>query len=222
MEVNRDDLYTMRWAARNGKPETVIATLDRLLGPAPVVKPAHGKTRIALVVGHNPSAQGADSPYLHTSEFSFNSRVASLLASAGGDGLEFQVFHRRALGSYSREIAEVYREVTAFDPLLAVELHFNAGGGNYCCCLAARDSETGGHLAAVLSESISEVLGLRSIGVVRRSASDRGGASLYAAKCPVVLMEPFFGDSKDNCATVTAEKLAAGYLAGLKLFLQAA
>lgn len=219
MNVSRDDLYTIRWGVQKNRPEVALEVLNKLLGPEATPVVHEGVKKVAVVIGHNPVAQGADSPYLHVSEFDFNTKVAARLKELGSQKYEIEVFSRRALGSYSREIADVYHRVNEFCPAVALELHFNAGGGNYACALAAQGSDASGKFAAIVSSMTAEAIGCKSVGVVRRSAGDRGGASLFAAKSPCVLAEPFFGDSKENCQSVSTDKLAEAYLRSIGEFL---
>lgn len=222
--VSADDLFTMRWAASRGRPELVVETLNRILGDAAPASAAPAnpetpvKTRIALVVGHNEKAGGAYSNYLGIDEYRFNSKVAAKLASLlNSDGMEAAVFFRHARGGYAAEIDTVYREVDKFNPRLALELHFNAGGGDYCCALAARKSNIGAAVAGRICAEIEACFGIRSIGAVERSAGDRGGRSLYAGKAPTVLLEPFFGDNRNHCgAGMTPDALAQCYHTALK------
>lgn len=223
--VSADDLFTMRWAASSGKPDLVVETLNRILGDSVVSVPSSPeapvtpvKTRIALVVGHNEKAGGAYSDYLGNDEYRFNSKVAAKLAALlKDDGMEAAVFFRQARGGYSAEIDAVYREVDRFNPRLALELHFNAGGGDYCCALVARKSNIGAAVAGRICAEIQGCFGIRSIGAVERSSSERGGRSLYAAKAPTVLLEPFFGDNRNHCgAGMTTDALAQCYHAALQ------
>lgn len=179
-------------------------------------------SRVAVVIGHNASAQGAYSEFLGQSEFPFNRAVfAEMARFAPSHGLTLAEFLRLDAGSYSREIDAVYDKADAWNPDVIVELHFNAGGGAGSEMLFATGSAAGRALATALQEAVTD-LGFADRGAKARSSADRGGRSLFASRHPTVICEPFFGDRESDCALVQRlgpGGLAAAYLAGLSQHL---
>jgi len=90
---------------------------------------------VALVVGHNSYAQGADN-YLKESEFTFNSRIArkaKLKLTAKAIPCVILTRGRGSYSSQSREVADACRKHNA---KLSVHMHFNSASS------AARGVET--------------------------------------------------------------------------------
>jgi N-acetylmuramoyl-L-alanine amidase len=227
LTVTDDQLYTVRWAINNGRIDQALGVLGTMLGEAaPEELPTDvlarpERLRVALVVGHNSLRQGATARGAlgGVSEFGLNNQVADYLVGVSPPGFEFRKFNRRNVGSYNREIAAVYSRVSAWEPDLALELHFNAGGGDYTFQLAARGAPTSQTIARRLSAVFAGGLGVRDKGVKICGRGDRGGGSLYAVKAPTVLCEPFFGDRAEHQAKVAeigVAGLAALYLQGLE------
>lgn len=182
--------------------------------------------RVALIVGHNSVAKGAyaDAP-VSRFEYDFNAAVASeMLPLAPGRGIECRRFLRAASGGYNAEIDRVYRDVNAWGPDLAVEMHFNGGGGDYATMLHAAGSAKGAAAAEVMLREFSTRLGVRAWGLMPRSRADRGGRSVWAASAPCVLTEPFFGDNAAHARRVAdygTEGFARLYLDAVAAALRA-
>lgn len=221
---------TLRWKlthSRGVSPEArrdLLELADVVVGyPRPTKlatpdRPISGK-RIALIVGHNPRAQGAWLKHgtIRESEYVFNGKVAEIVAGEF-DGGQVRVFRRKSLGSYSKEIADVYRRVNAWSPDFSQELHFNAGGGDYVSMfIAGSASEASERIAGITHDVFRKGLGLPGRGVLRRTKGQRGGASLYGARGPIVLTEPFFGDDENHCKIVSR----LGHQGIARLYLQA-
>jgi N-acetylmuramoyl-L-alanine amidase len=181
--------------------------------------------RLAIVVGHNRIAQGANAVApLSQSEFVFNNKVArEMEESASHYNITAQIFNREPSSSYKEEIREAYAKVAAWNPDCAIELHFNSAASP-----SASRSEVfcrkGSLDAAALSEQIlEEIVGLLQLhdgGVKRIDVEDRGGQSVYALpNIPTALVEPFFGSNRSDClkvAGVGEEALALCYLRGVR------
>ena len=234
----------------NGGPlEALYELLTPILGPmpgltAPTPSPAPDPTpqpgpapakraRVALVVGHNSRVTGADLlPPLKLSEYAFNTKVTDALLTLGKNTeIEMGRFFREYSSSgYASEIDACYRQVNAFKPDLVVELHFNGGGGNFIMMVVAKGSALGATAGAAILHSMSEDLGIpiwtggSPRGLDGRTRSDRGGRSVWAAPCPVVLTEPFFGDHSQHAARVAEigiDGMAAIYLKAIREALKA-
>lgn len=161
--------------------------------------------KVAIVVGHNHSAPGAwVKPPINESEFVFNNKVADVLIGGNTGNITFEKFNRTPGGGYAAEIDRVYEQVNKWGPEFIVELHFNGGGGDYTCMLAAESSPVSQECASIMSESFATTLGIRDAGVLKSGPGDRGGRSLYAGQANTVLTEPFFGDTQHHANMVDA------------------
>lgn len=230
LQVTDDQLYTVRWAINNQRPDRALGVLAEMLGesgaaiPEPLnalVFPRPEKIKIALVIGHNERLTGANAGGAMggISEWKWNNQVADYMIRAGSPEFEFRKFLRPFLGlnRYTAEISAAYTPVKAWQPDLAVELHFNGGRGDYTFQLAAVGATTAQAVARIFSRVFAAGIGVRDAGVKISGRGDRGGASLYAVECPMILTEPFFGDNPDHTKRV-AELGVAGMAA---LYFQA-
>lgn len=178
--------------------------------------------KLAIVVGHNAQAQGAQRGDNGESEYMFNSRIARLMeeyARAKYPDLDVRVFFRQPMGSYTNEIRRVYDQVDAWAAHLSMELHFNASESPSASGTETLTSGTPASMAAAVAvnDEVVRALGLRDRGVKTRSKG-RGSASLIFGRAPAILVEPFFGSStKGLTATDEASEekvLAMAYIIG--------
>ena len=180
--------------------------------------------KVAIVVGHNRSAPGAWlKPPINESEFVFNNKVADALIKGDTGNITFKKFNRTPGGGYAAEIDRVYEQVNKWGPEFIVELHFNGGGGDYTCMLAAEASPMSQECAKIMSEFFATTLGIRDAGVFKSGPKDRGGRSLYAGQANTVLTEPFFGDTQHHANMVDSLRhygIAYIYLQSITKVLQ--
>ncbi|CCD95443.1 hypothetical protein BRAO375_4300010 [Bradyrhizobium sp. ORS 375] len=196
-----------------------------------VATPEGSTARVAIVIGHNARSPGSSavSPLSRT-EFVFNGEVAAyMLRNAAQYNLELKVFTRQSNPSVEREILAAYAEAAAFNPVCAVELHFNSSDNSAATgteVLLAGGKPAAAALASSITSALRSSLGLplrgnRGLSVVSRG--DRGWISVSALpNVPSVLCEPFFGSNTSDCVTVAGlgeEKLALAYLRGLREFV---
>ncbi len=79
------------------------------------------ESRLAIMVGHSPSKQGAVNKPLNFSEYKFNSVLATLmLLDAERKGMEAKIFYR------SVNIQGTVGAVNKWNPEAVIELHCNA------------------------------------------------------------------------------------------------
>lgn len=168
------------------------------------------RPKLAVVVGHSFKKKGAYSKHLKMSEYSYNSSVALAMKGLADElKLEIKIFWRDDVG-----IRGVYSAVNKWigkDLGCSIELHFNAASGR------ARGSETlydidpadSYDLAREVQEAMVIAFGRnpkQDRGVKRVFKGDRGYFNLEQAKCPAVIVEPFFGDNSED-AKLGEEKL---------------
>ncbi len=146
--------------------------------------------KIAIVVGHNASAQGAVRATDGRTEYDWNGELAEQIRAL--NPAQVRVFRREASRSYAAEIRAVYDAVNAWGADVSAELHFNAApGATGTETLCA--TERGREVAEPVQRAMVAVLGLRDRGVKKVGPGDRGHASLVAGSAPAVLLEPYFG-----------------------------
>ena len=166
--------------------------------------------RFAVVIGHNLRSQGAIRQDTGESEFSWNSRLAGMISvlSSQYAGLVVKVFTRDSrIGSYRREIEDVYRRTDKWDADVTVELHFNShhnpkATGTETLSSGSRMSTK---YAYALQKEMLKALDLKDRGkkIVR---TGRGSASLISGRAPAALIEPFFGSSDKGLAATDEPK----------------
>ena len=186
--------------------------------------PQEGSFKLAVVVGHNSVAKGACSPYLGEGncEWPWNSKVADTMAKrASNHGIVLRVFFRTSGGSASTEIRRCYEtQVNPWNPDLCMELHYNAGGGDGAEMLYWPGSAVGKTLAQNLLDEVGSATGINTSRGIIPTGSGNGSVSLQAARAPNCVVEPFFGDVRDNVDTILAaggqSVLADAYLIGAR------
>ena len=173
--------------------------------------------KLAVVVGHNKTAQGAVSVD-GTSEFVWNSTLAQLIKDISPKQVE--IFFRTPGGGYSREIDRVYSEVDTYAPDVSVELHFNGSASPTAsgCLTLSSGSKKSLKLAQSIQAQTLKVLENRNRGIEVRQKNDRGGRSLWAGRAPAVMTEPFFGSNQEDWRKANAriDQLAEAVFLGSK------
>jgi N-acetylmuramoyl-L-alanine amidase len=199
----------------DGITDEQVEEVEAALG---LVAAAPRPFRVALVVGHNSRQKGADS-IDGNSEFDFNNAVADILCKEASTSLQYRRFNRAYSGAYTREIDTVYSQVAAWKPDLILELHFNAGRGNYTTMLVAKGSTRSIPVANILNKAFASGLGVDNGGVKPVGPADRGGRGLFATKYPTILTEPFFGDNPKHKG-ITPDRVAGIYRAAINQVIE--
>lgn len=169
--------------------------------------------KLAVIVGHNVKAQGAQRVTDGRTEFDWNSDLAELISKVGPG---VRIFTRTPGGGYSAEIDRVYEEVNRFDPDLYVELHFNAASALARGCETLSSGSNGSIIwCKALQAAQHQILGNPNRGVKILKHRDRGHRSLIAGRAPGAILEPYFGSSESDCRVADAnmEALAHGIYA---------
>lgn len=163
-----------------------------------------GLNRIAIVVGHNARAQGAQRVTDGRTEYDWNGDLAAAIMAHQPP--IYRVFRRPAGLGYSAEIAQVYAEVDAWNASASIELHFNSAGGSATGTETLHSGSAGSvTLANLVQAGMLRALGLRNRGLIeRKRGSGRGWESLHKGRAPAVLIEPYFGSSRADCEAADA------------------
>ena len=158
-------------------------------------KREHNKMKIALIVGHSQSSQGAVNNNVGISEFEYNEQVISLIHNKMLDTeMHIDVVYR---GSYSH----LPDKVNVLRPDWVISFHCNAyntkAGGTEV--LYHHTSTKGKWLAERFQKALLTCFDLKNRGVKPKSVEDRGGYVLRYTHAPCVILEPFFIDNDSEC-----------------------
>ena len=180
--------------------------------------------KIALIIGHKKTSQGAMNEEMGISEFMFNEPFAhSLAEKLILEGHIPIVIYRSNYSSLPDKV-----NLTGAD--IAISLHCNAfnDNPNGTEMLFYRGSSKGRNLAKCLQKEVVKCLGLKDRGVKaisyewRGKANDRGGYLLRNTKMPCVISEPFFIDSTSSLklAQEKFEELGEAFVTGIKKYIE--
>lgn len=159
--------------------------------------------KIALIIGHSETSQGASNKNTGVTEFMFNEPFSMLIADLLIEkGFAVNVIYRD--GTYS-ELPEL---VNLTEADIAISLHCNAFNKkqNGTETLHYIKSKNGKRLAGLLQHEIVQCLGLHDRGLKpcqakhQGKAGDRGGYLLKHTSMPCVITEPFFIDCDESLA----------------------
>lgn len=159
--------------------------------------------KLAIVVGHNESGQGAVRADTNESEFVYNSELAELMLDyCHSIGVEGRIFKRvddadgdGLSDGYYTEVNGVYRQVDLWDADGSVELHFNAHGNATGTETLSSGTRSSLKFAQCVQNRMVDTLGLPDRGVKTR-AKGRGATSLVSGRAPAIMVEPFFNKNK--------------------------
>ncbi|MGL5202095.1 N-acetylmuramoyl-L-alanine amidase [Cetobacterium sp.] len=179
--------------------------------------------KIALIVGHNEKSKGAYSEYLKISEYDFFTKVLDELFDKYDEVFNLDdnfiknikdhvSLFRVPNTGYSKEMAEVVKELADKKFDIAIELHFNATAshnqhGN--TVLYWHKSEEGKRLSDLFQDIMTKKTGIRKLDLIQIKSLDQNGAyGIIKSKCPYILLEPFFGDNKIDTDKISIELMA--------------
>ena len=174
-----------------------------------------GKT-ICVVIGHGPNDSGAVNG--KDNEFEFNSNFAEILTKKLSKEYEVIKYNRGTLKSENISILNSYEA----DVILS--LHCNSADNKQATgteIIHHEKSKNGKMLATILSQEISNALGLKNRGA-KPPFNGRGNSLLSKTKPTCVILEPFF-ISNDNDLKIAKGKLneyAEAIANGLKKYFE--
>lgn len=188
-------------------------------------------SRIALIVGHTQKRQGAPGAYpIASSEYRYNTGLAELAAQfARSRAHEVEIFFRDGGG-----IAAAYDAVAEWEADCAIELHFNAFNGQVAgtetlyCDDQDHKRVHEFEFATLVQQHMCRVFersGRGDRGLKKRplSAGERGYFSVNQLfHIPSVLVEPFFGDNREEAklAVERKQELAEGLVLAVEEWKQ--
>lgn len=152
--------------------------------------------KVALVVGHRLSSQGACAPDI--CEFDFNEDLAHMVAR----------FIPESYVVYRETYRGLPDKINKEKPELIISFHCNAFNKKVSGTetLYYYKSKKGKKLAKKLQKAIVNVLDLKDRGIKPKSAEDRGGYLLKYTNAPCVIIEPFFIDNPIDLVIATELK----------------
>ena len=155
--------------------------------------------RVALVIGHSKTSQGARNSSFGVSEFEFNERLAYDIQR---EFLDLFNFNKDEIEIVYRNngYAKLPNEINRLNPDLVVSLHCNAFDGHAggCEMLYYHKSEKSKEIARIFQNHLVQRLENKDRGILARTSEDRGGYLLKMTHAPAVIVEPFFIDNNDE------------------------
>jgi len=159
--------------------------------------------KIALVVGHRPSAPGAYGD-MGIPEFKFWNELAPILKNRmeATGRVQCRIFHRPEIpGGYGAKMKALHKEIDEWGADISISLHFNAASSPmanghevlYCAF------SNGGMLYAKIMEDIfTKRLPNKPRGTKPKTKKERGGGFLCRGKSKCILVEPFFASNQHD------------------------
>jgi len=167
--------------------------------------------KLAIVVGHRKSAQGATAVD-GVQEWSWNRPLADQIAAgATALGHDVRVFYRPDRSGYSKAMGELVSEVNAYAPDLVLSLHFDSSTDTSfrgASALHWPGSKAGRMWAVQLSAAVARAAGIRSRGAIAQVES-WAGSPLYILRdtvAPAVIIESHFGSNAADHVKATAAR----------------
>lgn len=157
-------------------------------------------SKIALIVGHNARAQGAVRVTDGRTEYDWCGLLAMMIFAL--EPPRYRVIHRPPGMTYTGEIRTAYAAADQWGADATIELHFNSVANELATGTETLSSGSKGslRLAGAVQAAMVQTLGLRDRGVKILGRKDRGGESLWVGRAPAILIEPYFGSRRQDCA----------------------
>ena len=157
----------------------------------------------AIIIGHNSDAKGAYSHYLEKSEWSFYKSFEGKLNEVGDVFL-----HNPDIDSYTERCKDISERIgTSYDVVFA--LHFNKFNGETGGCEVWHwhKNKEGEALAENICDKVEREMSIENRGPKKiRYRKQRGGGEVFYPKTTSLLLEPFFGDFKEDCNNFDIDK----------------
>ena len=145
--------------------------------------------KVAVIIGHDMKSPGAYSQELHTSEYMYNSEVASYLH-------QFDVYKRPLGGGYTTQMRSLAAELKPKNYDLIVELHFNSfnKSANGCETISYPGNSFTKKLGAEYCRLVTNKYCTENRGAKEGEKGGRGWGFLSLMPAPAIILEGFFGD----------------------------
>lgn len=161
---------------------------------------------VALIVPHTRDKPGAFSPQLQLSEYLYMEAFYKdfLVPTLLNEGINASIHYRDRIG-----IAGAYQSALSWKPFIILEMHFNAFNGfvRGFEILYKQDLEIEKTIALDLLNGLEDVLKTNKRGLKRKLKGERGFVNVsQTSKIPSLLIEPFFGDNKEDAKNFDENK----------------
>lgn len=153
--------------------------------------------KVAVVVGHSKTSQGAMNKRYDVTEFQFFESLAQDIKNNFSDfnmSDEIVVIHRE------NGYAKLPFEINSFKVDLVVSLHANAFNtqAEGCEMLYYHKSKEGKRIATIFQNRLQKLLANTDRGIKPKTSEDRGGYLLKETHAPCIICEPFFIDNDED------------------------
>lgn len=153
--------------------------------------------KVALVIGHRASKPGYYSPFLELYEYQFYCELSKELLPYL-DEFEVVVYFKDGFST-----PYIYEQIQKWNPGVALELHFNAHENSSAYGTETLCMQGWGYHAMLMQNAIATALkrdkkGDRGFKLLR--GGDRGFENVSQLDCATLLLEPFFGSNREDCA----------------------
>lgn len=160
--------------------------------------------KVALIIGHKKTEQGAKNSDIGITEFMFNSLLVKDI-----------ITYYEKTSDNSLELIPVFRDtyrnlpkkVNSTNADIILSFHCNAFNTKVSGSevLYYHKSSNGKKIAKSLQNNIVNALGLKDRGIKGKSSKDLGGYLLKYTSAPCVILEPFFIDNNSDCFVARME-----------------
>ena len=150
--------------------------------------------KIALVIGHKESSQGAKNANGVT-EFQYNKMLVSMINSIlHGSDVDVEIVYR------DLPYWQLPQKINNLRPDYIISFHCNAFNTHVSGTevLYYYKSEKSEQLALKMQKALIDVFRLKDRGIKPKSTEDKGGILLRYTNAPCVILEPFFIDNNGD------------------------
>ena len=168
--------------------------------------------KIAIVIGHDSKSPGAYSKYLGTSEYIYNSEVASYLSCVA------DIYKRPNVRGYTNQMEELSKQLEKGNYDLVAELHFNSFNKKThgTETVTYKGNMTTLKYGKVFNEIISKDFDVKNRGQKTVVKGGRGFGFLSLVKADAIIVEPFFGDNGESLNFKDHKQYAASIIKWIK------
>lgn len=155
--------------------------------------------KIALCAGHHKDRKGAVNKKYNLNEYDEALKVVMPLA-------DILLKNGHPVSTFSGKLSEKIKNINKYDFDLALDIHFNAGGGRGCEVVHVPGSNTRHEQAADMSRDIALYMNLRDRGAKEgwywggENPGTRPDAFVTQTNCPAFIPEPLFIDNDSEVA----------------------
>jgi len=154
--------------------------------------------KVALVIGHKKTSQGAYNRKHDMSEYRYNEKLILEIEDNVPTNIDIHKVYRRTYNSLPDDINEL-------NPDFIISFHCNAFNEHASGTetLYYHKSEKSKKMAKIINDRMVGILRLKDRGIKPKTSEDRGGYLLKNTHAPCVIIEPFFIDNNSDLEIAT-------------------